>query len=234
MLIINKQSSSKSSPFSFGDIVIPKGERFVDIMHSEVIYLPDGGYDDAHSFQLSRRTSGVYPFESSMSDWSMLKRVGRYIDLPDEVKQLLGPYRRGVVINGSHEDIGIDFLDKKESYTIQLVLHGHGDSDDIPVGLGTQSLIKKFFRTAHDNWRVFVHRKEDWCTWDMHGPYADEEKARRVFAESIEESKRNPPRELRRGVYENTGQINVVVLYQGFDKRDYWSYLVGQGEAVGS
>jgi len=29
---------------------------------------------------------------------------------------------------------------------------------------------------------------------------------------------------------ENTGQINVVVLYQGFEKRDYWSYLVGQGE----
>ena len=233
MSIIRKQSTSKSSPFFFGDIVIPREERFVDILHSEVIYLPDGGYDDAHSFQLACRTDGIFPFERSLSDWNTLKRVGRCEDLPEGLKRVLEPYRMGVVINGYHWITGVYIFKDEETKVFQFLLEGNA-ARLTELDLGTQSLYERFFCKKKDEWRIFSHRKESWSTWDMCGPFADEEKARRVFAECVEESKRNPPRELRRGVYENTGQINVVVLYQGFDKRDYWSYLVGQGEAVGS
>jgi hypothetical protein len=224
-----KQSNSRPGPFSFGDVVIPKGERFVDICHSEVIFLPDLGCRAALSFQIAHRIKGIDPFVQSNSDWNMLKRVGRYAELPDEVKQLIQPYRKGVVINGTHFDMGVNLFEEDEIEILKARYKGDSTHWD-DLGLGNQSLYEKFFGTAQSKWRVFVHLKEDWSTWNMYGPFDREEKARLAFERYIEESKCNPPRLLRHGVYENKGQINVVVLYQGFDMREYWSCLVGQGE----
>jgi len=231
MLTIERptQPDSSSAPFCFGDVVVPRGEKFVDISHSEVIILPDLGCRAALSFQIEHRIKGVDAFVQSNSDWNMLKRVGRYVELPEEVKQLIQPYRKGVVINGTHFDKGVNLFDDDDVTIFKNLVDGNFSQWD-DLGLGTQAQYKKFFATAQSKWRVFVHKKEDWSTWDMHGPFDREEKARLAFDKNIEESRRNPPRLLRHGVYENNGQINVVVLYQGFDKREYWSCLVGQGE----
>lgn len=228
-----RHSGSRITPFLFGDVVILKETQFVSLMRSEVIFLPDVGHHDSLSFKLERKANGVYPYERSRSDWSMIRRVGEYEDLPRETKELLFPYRRGVVINGFHWDLGVSLLDKEGAQTIRSILQGNLEKVPLSVGLGTKTLIEKFFGSSYNKWRVLVHRSASWSTWEMIGSFGDEAKARCAFETSISESKRNPPKMLRHGVYENTGQINVVVLYQGFEERAYWSILVGQGEEEG-
>jgi len=224
-----ERSEAREAPFRFGDVVIAVEDRFVDIRHSEVLHLPDTGNGDALAFCIAHPAEGRFPYECSDSDWNTIKRVGEYSDLPDDVKKNLEPYRKGVVVNGLHSDKGIDIFDDSERMLLREVVDEPSTRNSI-LGTGTHILFKSFYSTEYKKWRVFTHRRADWSTWDMLGPFDNESSARQAFESSIEESKRNPPLLLRHGVYENTGQINVVVLYEGLEKRDYWTFLIGQGE----
>mgnify|MGYP001566828789 CR=1 FL=1 len=217
------------APFHFGDVVVAREASFVSVQQSEVIYLPDTGSDAALSFQMAQRTSGPYPFERATSDWRSIKRIGGHELLPKNVRLFLEPYRRGVVVNGSHWDTGVCLFPVEEKGMIEAIVQGDSSQLD-KVGLGSQDLLARFFGDSPEQWRVLVHRNDDWATWEMFGPCAHETEASHVFAECVEESQRNPPMLLRRGVYANTGQINAVVLYRGTRESRYWSYLVGQGE----
>ena len=95
---------------------------------------------------------------------------------------------------------------------------------------GAKRLVDKLFFRKRGDWRVLVHEGEDWATWRMVDALSREEKARGLFARMCMEMRSDPPRRIQRGIYENRGEINSVVLVHGFDRVEKSTVLVGQGE----
>ena len=97
------------------------------------------------------------------------------------------------------------------------------------ANLGSMKLLKQFWSDQLTDWRVFIHRGFNWNHWEMFGPFPIQSRADAVFEEERHKGISNPPRRIRHGVYENTGQTNTVLLYHGLDVVSEYVLVIGQG-----
>jgi hypothetical protein len=215
-------------PFKWGDIVRVKDE---DSYADEVVVLPDCPGGEALTITVPNDRPKPHPMRPTFRNWRSIRRVGDYSSLELEFRQTLEPYRKGVYINNLHWDMGVSSLfgDDEELF-IAYMRGNHELHSQISASLGGMKVLRAFWGSELTKWRVFIHRKCNWNHWEMCGPFS-ERSARQSLAECQKEALESPPKRLRHGVYWNTGQINVVVIYNGLDKVSSFSSLVGQGES---
>ena len=189
--------------------------------------MPDNGFGESFTLDLNdlRTISKVYPRTTRL--WNDLKFVSDVSSIETSSLRLLERLRRGVCIYSFHWDEGINLFEDDIFFR-----HLRGDKsvmDQVAADLGGQKLVKEFWSEKFTEWRVFVHKNILWNHWEMFGPFLSQTQAEEVFQIEKQKGINNPPKRIRHGIYHNTGQINTVLLYEGFNLVSEFILTVGQG-----
>ncbi len=215
-------------PLRFGDVVRLKSGTV------GVVTLPDLGGTMFAMLELDeagRDLSEPDDPEAVQSTWDYVESVlASHGDLPEALQRHLEPLRKGIVLNETHWDQGVQFLEGEE-----YELFRQGDWSEL--SMGSERLVSEFFDEyseaeggAADRTRVLVHTDEDWSTWHCFGPMSAEEAEALIGRLDARFSR---PTAIRRGVYEvGPETMTKYEVYRGYTRIEERHFCPGQGEAA--
>jgi hypothetical protein len=222
-------ADESARPVRFGDLVLLSDGSL------GLVYLPDQGRELLACFELD--PLGELPAieterETIIASRDSIARVVRsHAELPEQTQRRLEPYRRGILLGESHWSQGVELLGERDQFSFE-----NGSWEEL--GADARDLVTLLFgppaprppETAGATcYRVLIHLDEAWDTWRCFGPMTHEES--RALLESLPATF-EPPRELRRGVYETDADaMSKLEVYRHYTKIEERRFTRGQGEA---
>ena len=213
----------------FGDLVLLSDGSL------GLVYLPDQGRELLACFELD--DLGDLPAveaerETIIASRDSIARVVRsHAELPERIQRRLEPYRRGILLGESHWSQGVELLGERDQLSFE---NGFWEE----LGAEARGLVTLLFgppapapleSAGAACYRVLIHLDEAWDTWRCFGPMTQEES--RTLLRGLP-ARFEPPRELRRGVYEaGADAMSKLEVYRHYTKIEEQRFTRGQGEA---